>query len=87
MIYTTKRGMAMAEYGDVVDFTRFRLGTIINQRRIEVCPKCGKRAIHTIYHGALQADGTRPVMGHGYHHTQRHVGLAWRLEDTCTVAP
>jgi hypothetical protein len=67
--------------GDMVDFTRWRLGARVPGRtaRIAICPKCGRKGRH----GALRSTRLGPVVADDYTHTMKFRGWAWDANDSC----
>ncbi len=74
MIITTKRLVASAQKGDVLDFTRFRLHTKIpGHGQVVMCPKCGERGTMSRW---LDSKGRRTGGGHITHRKQNG-GWCW----------
>jgi hypothetical protein len=61
-----------------LDFTKRRKGsTAENGRKIEVCPKCGRKGTVSRYH-----DGGMMIV-----HTAEHIGIGLSVRDRCFVPP
>lgn len=81
MILTTAKAARGARKGDVIDYTRFRLGSM--RGRIVVCPTCGQRGRLVRYlkkgirHAAPYAPEEHDGSGVVTHRTQ-HAGWCWK---------
>ena len=69
-------------HGDLIDYTTWPLGSKPNGRRIERCPKCGRKGEATHY--STEMAGHRG--GHSsYSHLVRYETLFWMVKDSCIV--
>ena len=76
--YRRGKPMPTIRHGDVIDWTTFPLNSKPNGRRIELCPKCGRKGEATHYGKAAKG-------GIGYSHLTRYETIFWMTTDSCHV--
>jgi hypothetical protein len=66
------------EIGKVIDLTKMRKGTKPFGRKIEVCPKCGRKGEHTRHSFKAGTSDT-------YTHTKTFEGFFFSVKEYCCV--
>jgi len=61
----------------VVDFTKMRKGSKPRGRKVDNCPKCGRKGERTNYTNGQTS----------YIHTMCNAGLFWNVTDSCLIQP
>ena len=78
--------MPTIRHGDVIDWTTFPLNSKPNGRRIEICPKCGRKGEATHYPGNYSTEMAGLTGGHtSYTHLVRFETVFWMVKDSCDV--